>query len=73
MATMETAIAREVKMNNCENCKFREKYDHNPQSFMARLWKWHIGWCPGWKAYVKSLPEARRVEVLEKYNPASAA
>jgi hypothetical protein len=18
---------------------------------MSRLWKWHTGWCPGWKAY----------------------
>jgi hypothetical protein len=18
---------------------------------MSRLWRWHTGWCPGWKAY----------------------
>jgi hypothetical protein len=24
---------------------------------MARLWRWHTGWCPGWKAYQKHLAE----------------
>ena len=58
-------------MNNCEKCKFRAKYDLNPQSIMGRIWKWHTGWCPGWKSYVKSLPDERRTEILEKYDPAS--
>ena len=40
---------------NCENCPLRQKAEANPKSFMARLWKWHTGWCPGWKAYQKSL------------------
>jgi hypothetical protein len=35
----------------CETCGLRKKSEANPKSLMARLWRWHIGWCPGWKAY----------------------
>jgi hypothetical protein len=35
----------------CETCPMRKKAEDNPKSFMARLWRWHTGWCPGWKAY----------------------
>ena len=54
-------------MNNCEECKFRMKYDQNPRSMLGRIWKWHIGWCPGWKSYLKALPEEKRMEVIEQY------
>lgn len=54
-------------MNTCENCKFRGKFDQNPRSILGRIWKWHTGWCPGWKAYLKSLPDDRRAAVLERY------
>lgn len=54
-------------MSNCEACKFRAKYDRNPRSLLGRLWKWHTGWCPGWKAYLKSLPEEKRSAVKGKY------
>jgi hypothetical protein len=54
-------------MSNCEQCKFRAKYDQNPRSILSRLWKWHTGWCPGWKGYLKSLPEEERRKVLERY------
>lgn len=53
---------------NCEQCKFRAKYDRNPQSLLGRLWHWHVGWCPGWKRYVKSLTDTERTRILEKYN-----
>jgi len=52
---------------NCENCGFRAKYDNNPKSFLGRLWKWHINWCPGWKAYLESLPNEKRMELFDKY------
>jgi len=26
---------------------------------MARLWRWHTGWCPGWKAYQAHLAEQK--------------
>lgn len=35
----------------CENCPRRKKAEANPKAWMSRLWRWHTGWCPGWKAY----------------------
>jgi len=55
-------------MSNCEKCGFRAKYDKNPRSLLSRIWKWHTGWCPGWKSYIKSLPDEQRKIVLEKYS-----
>lgn len=52
----------------CENCGFRAKYDRNPQSFLGRLWRWHAGWCPGWKKYMASLPPEKRDELAERYH-----
>ena len=54
--------------HNCESCRFRAKYDNNPKSFIGRLWRWHAAWCPGWKAYMTSLPELERMNLSEKYN-----
>lgn len=48
----------ETKAHNCENCPMRKKAEENPKAFTARLWKWHTGWCPGWKAYQESLQKA---------------
>jgi hypothetical protein len=41
----------------CETCPMRVKAEANPGKFMSRLWKWHTGWCPGWKAYQAHLAE----------------
>ncbi|UCF92334.1 MAG: hypothetical protein JSW39_29390 [Desulfobacterales bacterium] len=54
-------------MSRCEKCRFRAKYDHNPRSILGRFWKWHIGWCPGWRAYLKSLPDDKRQKIVEQY------
>ncbi len=54
-------------MQRCEKCKLRARYDKNPRSLLGRIWKWHIGWCPGWKSYINSLPEDKRLEMAEKY------
>ena len=54
-------------MRNCEKCKFRAQYDRNPRSILGRIWKWHIGWCPGWKAYLKSIPDEARRVLIERY------
>jgi hypothetical protein len=54
--------------NNCANCSIRAKYDNNPKSFLGRLWRFHTNFCPGWKAYMKSLPEEDRKTLAEKYN-----
>lgn len=53
---------------NCANCSFRAKYDSNPKSFLGRVWRWHINWCPGWKGYITTLPEDERAKIAEQYN-----
>jgi hypothetical protein len=45
----------------------RAKYDKKPKSFIGRLWRWHIGFCPGWKKYFRSLSETERQEISMKY------
>jgi len=55
-------------MSRCESCKFKAKYDNNPRSILGRLWKWHIGWCPGWKSYLRSLTEEKREEIKKQYS-----
>ena len=54
--------------HNCEECGFRAKYDKNPKSILGRLWRWHAGWCSGWKKYMRSLPDEKRIELAKKYN-----
>jgi hypothetical protein len=41
----------------CETCQMRKKAEANPKALMSRLWRWHTGWCPGWKAYQAHLAE----------------
>jgi len=41
----------------CETCAMRQKAEAKPKSFIARFWRWHTTWCPGWKAYQKHLKE----------------
>jgi len=53
---------------NCENCGLRAKYDKNPQSLLGRIWRWHAGWCPGWKRYITSLPDDERIGLAERYS-----
>jgi len=53
--------------HSCETCAFRAKYDNNPKSLLGRIWRWHAGWCPGWKAYMRSLEDDKRIELAEKY------
>lgn len=53
--------------SNCPNCTFRAKYDNNPKSLLGRIWRWHTGFCPGWKGYMKSLDKAERQQIAQKY------
>lgn len=55
-------------MSSCETCKFRAIYDRKPNSFLGRVWHWHIGFCPGWKKYFKDLSEEEKQELLKRYN-----
>lgn len=43
--------------HNCENCRWRRKAEANPEGLLSRLWRWHTTWCPGWKAYQRSLKQ----------------
>jgi hypothetical protein len=52
----------------CKSCGFRAKYDNNPKSVLGKVWRWHAGWCPGWKAYITSLPEDERIKLAVKYD-----
>lgn len=52
----------------CENCKLRANYEKNPKSFMGRFWRWHINFCPGWKAYFTSLDAETQQTLRKKYD-----
>ncbi|MFA6242778.1 MAG: hypothetical protein WC655_17700 [Candidatus Hydrogenedentales bacterium] len=52
----------------CSTCKIRARYEKNPKSLLGRLWKWHTGWCPGWKKYLKSLSDSERQDLLKRLN-----
>jgi len=54
--------------NDCAKCSFRAKYDNNSKSILGRLWKWHISWCPGWKWYMRSIPDDERSALADKYD-----
>jgi len=43
------------RTSRCATCPIRRKAEARPQSILARLWRWHTTWCPGWKAYQKEL------------------
>ena len=57
-----------MSTNDCEKCSFRAKYDNNSKSILGRLWKWHISWCPGWKGYMRSIPDDERAALADKYD-----
>lgn len=56
------------KEQRCASCPLRAKYDARPQSFIGRLWRFHINFCPGWKSYIKSLPADEASQIKAKYN-----
>lgn len=58
----------EQTMQKCGDCPFRAKYDRNPKSFAGRFWRWHINFCPGWKAYFSSLTADEKALIREKYH-----
>jgi hypothetical protein len=55
--------------HRCDRCRLRARYDAAPKSFLGRIWRWHIRFCPGWRSYMKSLPPESRAEVERKYVP----
>ena len=53
---------------HCANCPWRAKYDRNPGSWLGRLWRWHINFCPGWKDYLRTLSPEERSALARKYH-----
>lgn len=51
----------------CAGCSFRAKYDRNPKSILGRLWRWHTNFCPGWRDYMKALPQEEKDALIERY------
>ena len=51
----EEQEVKTTEEHGCATCGLRKKAEEKPKSLMARLWRWHTGWCPGWKAYQESL------------------
>ena len=45
--------SRKVSVRRCEVCRFRNYAERKPKSLLAHIWRWHTGWCPGWKSYIK--------------------
>jgi hypothetical protein len=54
--------------SNCIKCSLRAKFEKNPKSFIGKFWRWHINFCPGWKAYFTSLSSEEQEELKKKYN-----
>lgn len=52
----------------CESCPLREKYEINAQSLIGRFWRWHINFCPGWRAYFIQLSDEQKRLLREKYS-----
>jgi hypothetical protein len=48
-----------VLIMGCEDCGWRKRSEKKPDSLLARLWRWHTGWCPGWKKYQAELNSQR--------------
>ena len=58
----------ESTAQKCGDCPFRAMYDQKPKSFAGRFWRWHINFCPGWKAYFSSLTPEEKDLLREKYH-----
>ena len=44
-----------IEEPKCATCPMRLKAEEKPKSLVARFWRWHTGWCPGWKSYQEYL------------------
>jgi hypothetical protein len=48
-------MEKELSDNRCETCPLRKNAEAKPNALLSRIWRWHTGWCPGWKAYQAAL------------------
>ncbi|PZX20009.1 hypothetical protein LX69_00459 [Breznakibacter xylanolyticus] len=56
-----------MEQHNCDTCPLRARYDRNSKSLMGRFWRWHIRFCPGWKAYFQSLDANAQQLLVNQY------
>jgi len=59
--------------SRCERCWLRNYAERKPNALLSRIWRWHTGWCPGWKAYQKELAEKGNAMTLTSKGPITAA
>ncbi len=50
----------------CAKCRIHRYYERKPKSLLGRVWKWHTGWCPGWKKHLKSLSDEDRAALVKR-------
>jgi hypothetical protein len=55
--------ASSMKLHHCGQCFLRKYAERKPDTAIARLWRWHTGWCPGWKAYQRFLSAPPKVKI----------
>ncbi|MDD4819871.1 MAG: hypothetical protein PHD21_03445 [Flavobacteriales bacterium] len=56
------------KEPSCASCPMRKKYDTAPRSLVGRFWRWHINFCPGWKAYFTALTSEEKEQLRKQYH-----
>ena len=48
--------AQTKKAAGCQRCiQYDEQWKTGPHTLRLRFWKWHTGWCPGYKAHLKAV------------------
>ncbi|MCB2193958.1 MAG: hypothetical protein KQI62_20455 [Deltaproteobacteria bacterium] len=50
-------MAAATKEPSCATCPMKRYAEKKPNSLWAKLWRWHTGWCPGYKRYQAWLAE----------------
>lgn len=43
--------------SGCATCRLHALAERKPHSLIAKIWRWHTRWCPGWKRYQRELAE----------------
>jgi len=51
-----------MRLYICDKCPFKKFAERHPANLLIRLWRWHTGWCPGWRAYQKKLARRQQTE-----------
>ena len=67
MGVISIEIGGVMAEPGCATCSFRRRYNEAPGSLLGRLWRWHAGWCPGWTAYMRTLPQEEQRALAERY------